>query len=149
LGANEAEVGAILNAINCTGPTKEISRLHFRDATERFIGNALASADYLGQMSAADYPDELQILFSEFAESDNFIHVPASKRIFTSAEDLIARTPGFWREVVLPKLDNEFQGAYRYLADPFPDGPNVYLNAVIRNIGVIDQRSAGLANSVR
>jgi hypothetical protein len=149
LGASETEVGAILNAINCTGPTKEISRLHFRDATDRFIGSALASADYLGQMSAADYPDELEILFSEFAESDDFIHVPESKRIFSSAGDLIARTPGFWREVVLPKLENEFQGAYRYLADPFPNGPNAYLNAVVRNIGVIEQRSAGLANSVR
>lgn len=149
LGASEAEVGAVLSAINCTGPTKEISRLHFRDATERFIGSALATADYLGQMSAADYPDELRLLFSEFAESDNFVHVPPSKRIFSSPEDLIARTPGFWRRVVLPKLENEFQAAYRYLADPFPSGPNVYLDAVLRNIALIEQRSAELANSVR
>eukprot|EP01031_Cornospumella_fuschlensis_P049175 gene49175-60193_t len=29
LGANDHEVEAVLGAINCTGPTKEISRLHF------------------------------------------------------------------------------------------------------------------------
>jgi hypothetical protein len=99
-------------------------------------------------MSAAEYPDELAILFSEFAESDDFIHVPATRRIFSSAEDLISRTPGFWRQVVLPKLQNEFQGAYRYLSDPYPNGPNVYFDAVIRNIGLIEQRSVQLANPV-
>ena len=141
-GANEPEVGAVLNAINCTGPTKEISRLHFHDSTERFIGSALASADYLGQMSAPDYPNELGILFAEFAESDDFIHVPASERLFSSAQDLIARTPAFWRHVVLPKLENEFQGAYRHLADPLSNGTNVYLEAVTQNIALIEQRVA-------
>ena len=149
LGANDAEVGAILSAINCTGPTKEISRLHFRDATERFIGCALATADYLGQMSAPDYPDKLGILFTEFAESDNFFHVTGSERLFSSAEDLMARTPTFWRQIVLPKLQNEFQGTYRYLADPAPDGPNLYLDAVNHNIGIIEQRVAQLTGTNR
>jgi hypothetical protein len=149
LGANEAEVGAVLNAIHCTGPTKEISRLHFRDATERFIGSALASADYLGQMAAPDYPDELEILFTEFAESDDFVHVPAENRLFSSAEDLIARTPSFWRQVVRPKLENDFQGAYRYLADPSAEGRNVYLEAVARNIELIEQRVTQLPGRSR
>jgi hypothetical protein len=140
LGANEAEVGAVLSAISCTGPTKEISRLHFRDATERFIGSALATADYLGQMAAPDYPDKLEILFTEFAESDDFVHVPANQRLFSSAEDLIARTPSFWRNVVRPKLENDFQGAYLYLADPSTNGSGVYLEAVARNIELIEQR---------
>jgi hypothetical protein len=149
LGASEAEVGAVLSAINCTGPTKEIGRLHFRNAIERFIGSALASADYLGQMSAHNYPDELGILFAEFAESDDFVHLPASERFFSSAEDLVARTPGFWYHVVLPKLENEFQGAYRYLARPFPDGPNAYLDAVANNIRIIEQRVAQLTPTIR
>lgn len=149
LGANEAEVGAVLSAINCTGPTKEISRLYFRDEIERFIGSALASADYLGQMSAADYPEELGILFAEFAESDDFVHVPAKQRLFASADDLIARTPRFWRKVVLPKLENEFQGVYRHLADPFPDGRNGYLEAVSQNISIIEQRVAQFAAPIR
>jgi hypothetical protein len=140
LGANGAEVGTVLNAINCTGPTKEIRRLHFQGATERFLGSALASADYLGQMSAPEYPDELTILFAEFAESDDFTHLPASERLFSTAEELIARTPAFWRTVVLPKLENEFQGAYHYLAFTGANGRNDYLDAVFRNIEVIEQR---------
>jgi len=140
LGANDGEISGVLSAINCTGPTKEIGRLHFRDSAERFIGSALASADYLGQMAAPDYPDELGILFAEFAESDDFVHIPQSDRLFTSADDLIARTPGFWRNVVRPKLDGDFQGAFHYLASA-DGGSNYYIEAVARNIEIIERRS--------
>ena len=132
----------MLGAINCTGPTKQISRLHFQDEVERVIGCALATSDYLGQMAAEDYPDELEILFHEFQESDDFIHLPLAKRMFKSASDLAQRTPDFWTHFVLPKLENDFQGVYRFLADPYPRGPNAYLEAVERNIAVIRQRNA-------
>jgi hypothetical protein len=142
LGATEAEISGVLGAINCTGPTKEISRLEFHDPIQRFVGCALASADYLGQMAAPDYPDELEILYAEFAESDDFIHLPPAERTFQSAEQLTARTPAFWRNVVLPKLENDFEGVYRYLADPLPNGANVYVDAVNRNIALIEERIA-------
>src|SRR5687768_7359344 len=56
LGANEGEVEIVLNAINCTGPTKEIGHLKFDDPLRCVIGSALGTADYLGQMAAPDYP---------------------------------------------------------------------------------------------
>lgn len=142
LGATESEVGGVLGAINCTGPTKEISRLHFHDPIERFIGCMVATADYVGQMAAPDYPDELAILFGEFSESDDFIHVPPDRRVFKSAADLTARTPAFWRKLVLPKLDKDLQGVYRFLADPYPNGANLYLQAISRNIAIIEERIA-------
>ncbi len=142
LGANDHEVEAVLGAINCTGPTKEISRLHFREPVERVIGCALATADYLGQMAADDYPDELEILFDEFQESDDFIHLPASRRIFKSALDLKQRTPMFWQKFVMRKLESDFQAMYRFLARPFGHGPNPYLDAVNRNIAEIQRRNA-------
>ncbi|MDO8542681.1 MAG: hypothetical protein Q7S40_19750 [Opitutaceae bacterium] len=140
LGAVNHEVEAVLGAINCTGPTKEISRLRFRDQVERVIGCSLATADYLGQMAAVDYPDELEILYSEFQESDDFIHLPPSRRTFKSAEDLIERTPMFWRKIVLPKLESDFQAVYRFLARPYPHGPNLYLEAVERNIAAVKRQ---------
>lgn len=142
LGANDHEVEAVLGAINCTGPTKEISRLHFREPVERVIGCALATADYLGQMAADDYPDELDILFEEFQESDDFIHLPAPRRVFKSATDLKQRTPLFWQKFVMRKLESDFQAMYRFLARPFPHGPNPYLEAVERNIAEIKRRNA-------
>jgi hypothetical protein len=140
LGASDYEVEAVLGAINCTGPTKEISRLRFREPVERVIGCALATADYLGQMAAADYPDELDILFSEFQESDDFIHLPASRRAFKSAQELKERTPIFWQKFVQPKLESDFQAVYRFLARPYPHGPNPYLEAVEKNITEIKRR---------
>lgn len=142
LGANDYEVEAVLGAINCTGPTKEISRLKFREPYERVVGCALATADYLGQMSAADYPDELDILYHEFKESDDFIHLPASRRAFKSKEELAERTPLFWKKFVLPKLESDFQAVYRFLSRPYPQGPNPYIQAVEKNIATIKRRNA-------
>jgi len=145
LGANDYEVEAVLGAINCTGPTKQISRLHFRDPVERVIGCALASSDYLGQMAAADYPDELEILYHEFQESDDFIHLPPSRRAFKSQQDLVERTPLFWKKFVQPKLESDFQAVYRFLAQPYPHGPNPYLEAIEKNIAKIKRRAAKLS----
>lgn len=141
-GVNEWELEVVLAAINCTGPKNEISRLTFRDPIDRVIGAAVATADYLGQMAAPDYPDELPILFREFEESDNFTGVPRTRRLFRNPEHLIARTPHFWRSFVRPKLDGDFQGLFRFLARPFPDGANDYVDAVEANIDVISQRIA-------
>ena len=147
LGANDYEVEAVLGAINCTGPTKEISRLHFRDPVERVIGCALATADYLSQMAALDYPDELEMLFNEFQESDDFIHLSQSRRAFKSADDLKLRTPMFWQKFVKRKLESDFQAVYRFLARPYPHGDNPYLDAVEKNIAKIERRNAAAARA--
>jgi hypothetical protein len=148
LGVDETEIAGVLGAISCTGPSKEISRLYFRDPVERFVGCALASADYLGQMAAADYPDELEILYGEFLESDDFVHVPEEKRLFKSARDLAERTPKFWTHVVRPKLDRDFGGVCHFLARPYPHGPNPYVEAVEKNIALIGRRVAETAPAV-
>ena len=145
LGANDYEIEAVLGAINCTGPSKEISRLYFRDPVERIIGCSLATADYLGQMAAADYPDELGILFREFQESDDFIHLAPSRRLFKSVEDLKQQTPLFWQKFVKRKLESDFQAVYRFLARPCPHGRNPYLDAVEKNIATIRRRNAAAA----
>ena len=142
IGANDQEIETVLNAINCTGPANEINQVHFRDPVARVIGCALGTADYLGQMSAPDYPDELEDLFHEFREADEFVHVPLSRRVFKSSSDLIERTPAFWHQFVKRKLEIEFQGLYRFLAEPCAGGRNVYLEAVERNIAEIARRIA-------
>jgi hypothetical protein len=137
VGANDQEVEMVLSAINCTGPTQEIGQVQFRDPYTRVIGSALGTADYLGQMSAPDYPDELEVLFREFQEADEFVHVPHSRRAFRSSADLIERTPAFWEQVVKRKFETDFHGMYRFLARPYPSGPNEYIEAVERNIAEI------------
>jgi hypothetical protein len=143
LGAEDHEIDIVLNAINCTGPTKEIRHLACPEPVCAVIGSALGTADYLGQMAAPDYPDELDSLYNEFLEADEFVHRPVARRAFKSAADLIERTPAFWKTFVREKIEGEFHAMYRYLAHPYPHGPNAYLDAVEANIAEIARRIAG------
>jgi hypothetical protein len=140
LGATPIEIESVLGAINCTGPSSEISRLHFHKPVDRLLGCALATADYLGQLAAPDYPDKLELLFAEFAESDAYVNLPMDARIFKSARHLAEQTPQFWERFVLPRLDGDFLGVYRFLASPYPAGVNAYIAAAEHNISTVRQR---------
>jgi len=140
LGVTLSEISGVLGAIRCTGPTSKINELTFQNPTERFIGCALATADYLGQMAAADYPDELGYLYAEFKESYDYFNVSSKDRVFKSAAALRQNTPAFWRKLVLPKLEKDFENVYRYLASPYPHGANPYIQAVEANIAKIERR---------
>jgi hypothetical protein len=134
LGFNSDEVDAVVSAIRCTGPRSNIAHLQFAGEIEHFLGCALATADYLGQMAAPDYVDEIAFLYAEFEESDNYFNIPRELRLYRSVRDLIAKTPVFWEKFVLPKLNSDFLGVYRFLADPYPGGPNPYIAAVEQNM---------------
>jgi len=107
------------------------------------VGHALATADLLGQMAADDYVDKLPILYAEFAEAA--VHDgghPDFVAKFKGAGDLVRRTPAFWYEFVLPKLDQDFGGLHRFLNEPYPDGPNEYVRRIEANMMRIRELSA-------
>jgi hypothetical protein len=141
-GYSLPDIRAVQNMIGCTGINANLDTIPFQTDTERIAGFALASADLLGQMSAPDYVEKLPILYSEFAEAAEFTgdknHFVAS---FSSAQDLLERTPDFWHGFVLPKLEKDFGGLYRFLSDPYPDGPNEYVQRVDANMGRLKQTS--------
>ncbi|HXN36236.1 MAG TPA: hypothetical protein VN877_08695 [Opitutaceae bacterium] len=137
LGANDNEVENVLSAINCTGPNSEIGRLVFRSHVSRVVGCALATSDYIGQLSDPLYPTKLGELFREFCESDDYVNVPPERRVFKSEGDLICRTPGFWTHFVKPKLEKDFQSVYRFLARPALSDSNPYMDAVDANFAKI------------
>ena len=134
-GFSAQEIRGVQNMIRCTGVNTTPRAIPFQSDQERVAGFALATADLLGQMAADDYVQELPILYEEFAEAARFTndkkHFVAS---FSSAADLIEKTPDFWENFVLPKLDREFLGLFRFLNDPYPDGPNYYLERVSANM---------------
>jgi hypothetical protein len=134
IGFTGEETESVIAAIRCTGPRSNISQLHFSGEIEHFIGCALATADFLGQMAAPDYVDELAFLYSEFEESDDFFNTPREQRLYRSVRDLIAKTPVFWEKFVLPKINQDYLGVCHYLADPYPGGPNAYIQAVEQNM---------------
>jgi hypothetical protein len=91
-------------------------------------------------MAADDYVDKLPILYAEFAEAARHDGgQPDFAAKFKGAGDLVHRTPSFWRNFVLPKLDRDFGGMHRYLNEPYPHGPNEYLHRIEANIRRIVQ----------
>jgi hypothetical protein len=62
--------------------------------------------------------------------------------MFSSAEDLMLKTPAFWEKFVRMKLDRDFGGLHQFLKDPYPSGPNPYFERIEANIARLRQRIA-------
>ena len=75
------------------------------------------------------------MLYGEFEESAQYYEGKmAGVSTFTSSEELVSKTPHFWTNYVLPKINNDFWGLHRFLNNPYPNGPNEYLQRVEANI---------------
>ncbi len=134
-GFADTDVLAVQNMINCTGISTNLEAIRFQNELERTVGYALGTADLLGQMAALDYVEKLPVLYEEFAEAARHA-APGSANpfAFESADALMRNTPAFWEGYVRPKIDRDFGGLYAFLADPYPDGPNSYLQRIEENL---------------
>lgn len=130
-GVSEADRESVRDMICCTGVNVDLGQLPFPNEQVRIAGFALGTGDLLGQMAAPDYIDKLHILYEEFAEAAKFSGVPG---MFASADDLRRKTGAFWQKYVLPKLNDDFLGVYRFLNSPLPDGPNWYIDRIEENL---------------
>jgi hypothetical protein len=144
-GFNPQEIKCIQNMIRCTGVNANLSAIPFQCDLERVAGFALGTADLLGQMAAEDYIDKLGILYQEFEESNRYNNRPPGPGVFTSLDDLRRKTPLFWEKYVIPKINNDFLGLYRYLARPYPDGPNEYIDRIRANIERLERQLSATA----
>ena len=130
-GFSAVDIHAVQNMIRCTGLDAFLESIAFEIEEERIVGHALGTADLLGQMAAEDYVEKISVLHEEFQEAARHDHGHTdfiSK--FGGAQDLLRRTPGFWRNYVLPKLEKDFGGLYRFLNQPQPSGRNWYLDRI-------------------
>jgi hypothetical protein len=129
------EILSIQNMIRCTGVDATLNNIRFQSEDEKVTGHILGTADLLGQMAADDYVEKLPVLYAEFAEAAAFSGYKASVvSMFSSAKDLMYKTPAFWGNYVKLKLDRDFSGQFRHFSDPYPDGPNWYLDKIEANI---------------
>jgi hypothetical protein len=134
-GFDAREIAAVQNMICCTGVDALLKTIPFQSEVEKITGLALATADLLGQMAADDYVEKLPMLYTEFAEAARFSPQKNSfVSTFSSARDLLHKTPDFWDKYVKGKLDRDLGGQQRYLNDPYPDGPNRYMDKIEANM---------------
>jgi hypothetical protein len=64
--------------------------------------------------------------------------------MYSSARDLMRKTPDFWDGFVHVKLNRDFGGMHRFLNDPFPNGPNHYLERIEANMRRLRKQEPGL-----
>lgn len=145
-GFTDTEITAVQNMISCTGVNVDLQAIPFASDLERTLGYALGTADLLGQMSARDYVDKLPILYSEFAEAARYNFGRAARFVFKSAEELMRNTPAFWENYVWPKINDDFGKLYIFLNDPYPDGPNSYLQRIEQNLAKLRDQLATAAS---
>ncbi len=139
------DITTVQHLISCTGPRSIIDAIPFHNPLEKIIGESVCSADYLGQMSDPDYLHKLPNLFLEFEESDNYRNIPKDNRMFKNTEELFRGTPIFWEKLVIPKLDKECHGLFRFLAQPWPNGVNPYVQKIEEHIRTIEKESVNLS----
>ena len=141
MGFSDAAARAIQGMIQCTALGVKVSTVAFDTPELGFLGRALGTADLMAQMAAPDYLDKLPLLFREFAESAQHQERFGRKgQTFTSVEDLLAKTPGFWRFYALPRMQTDLEGVHQFLEHP-DTGRNDYLEAVEANIRRLEQRA--------
>jgi hypothetical protein len=138
LGVMPSEIDDICSAIICTEPQSKLGQNTFHREEARLLASCLVTADYLAQMSAADYLNKLPMLFLEFQEAYDFERVAPADRNYRQLDELFAGTPGFWENYVRPLLDRDARGVHRYLTTA--GQPNLYLQAVEANIAEVRRR---------
>ena len=140
------EIRTVQNMIRCTGVNANLSLIPFKSELEQIVGFALGTADLLGQMAAEDYVEKLPILHAEFDESARFYEGKMTlTQYFPAADDLMRKTPEFWTNYVLPKIVKEFWGLHKFLNQPYPNGPNPYLDRIEANIEKVRRQTATAA----
>jgi len=135
------EIKSVQNMIHCTLLATFLLTVFIGLTQAIIVGFALGTSDLLGQMAAEDYVEKLPILYAEFAEATQFSKdKPHLVAMFSSAADLMQKTPAFWEKYVQIKLKRDFGGLYRFLNDPYPSGPNYYWDRIDANIYKLRQQ---------
>ncbi len=143
-GWSSDNIQFVENLISATGPSADVTKVEFRSDIERVLGQAVCTADYIGQMSDPHYPDKLVVLFDEFKESYQYQQIPESEWPFTSYKELLKSTPDFWGIFVQNKLSVECEGLSQYLEHPLT-GKNPYVESIERNLTTIEERIVRIA----
>jgi hypothetical protein len=149
--AEHASVAADL--IHFTGYERPVTTIQVPSLTYRLLGNLLGSADIIAQMADRCYLEKCRDrLYPEFVDGGI-----AQKRqpngdmqvIFSSGEDLLAKTPGFYAGAN-KRLTQDLNSGFSYAEHHF-GGQNLYIEGVEKNMRfaeLIRQEGASLLKRV-
>jgi hypothetical protein len=135
-------VDMAIEVIHFTGYEREIDTLGLDDPKTRVMGKLLGTADLVAQMSDRCYLEKCRDrLFPEFVIGGLAIgpDTDGNQEVhYESGEQLLQKTPEFFRAVSQQRLDGEFSHSYRYFEAWF-DGTDPYSIAIRRNLDYLEQ----------
>jgi hypothetical protein len=146
---NLAEFASVAGPIlHFTGYERAVGAIRVPHPIFRLVGSLLGSADIIAQMSDRCYLEKCHDrLYPEFVDGGiaKRVTLTGEVTLFSSAEDLIRKTPGFFVSAS-KRLDHDLGGAWQY-AGPHFGGTNLYMEALRQNIRFAE-RMEGLPSLV-
>ena len=122
--------------LHFTGYEKRTENIRVPDPIFRLIGNMLGSADIIAQMSDRCYLEKCyERLYPEFVLGGidrSFGDDGKEQVVFASAEDLIYRTPQFYR-TAMKRLHQQLDAMMRFAEDK-AEATNLYVEEAEKNI---------------
>ncbi|HEX6550252.1 MAG TPA: hypothetical protein VF117_06225 [Gammaproteobacteria bacterium] len=136
-----SEAHIVRQMIHFTGYEKDIRRLELGDEKYTRLGHLLGTADLTAQMADRCYLEKCRDrLYPEFVIGGMAKRTLPDGQVqvmYSSANDLLKKTPDFFSITLRDRLDGVFAGAYHYAAKHF-GGENLYMEAVRRNLQHLD-----------
>ena len=136
--AAEAETAA--RVVHFTGYEMDVDDIKVSDQKDRLIGYMVGTADLIGQMSDRMYLEKCrEFLYQEFVLGSIAREtLPDGREIvrYSSPEDLIYKTPGFYEYVARDRINRKLGAADRWAAAHF-DGTNLYQIAIDSNMSYL------------
>lgn len=138
--AAEADLAARL--VHFTGYEMDVDDIRVEDPKDRMLGHMVGSADLIGQMSDRMYLEKCrEFLYEEFVLGSIAREtLPDGREVvrYSSPEDLIYKTPGFYEYVARDRINRKLGAADRYAEAHF-DGPSLYQSEIDANMGYLRQ----------
>lgn len=124
------------NMVHYTGLEVAPAHIKLPDQQTHLVGHMLGTADLIAQMSDLCYLEKCyERLYVEFVLAGIAIQIDEEGKehiIYASPEDLLRKTPGFYRNEVMTRLDTLFNKAYEY-EDNYFNGNHSYIHDLNKN----------------
>lgn len=136
-----AEVAATI--VHFTGMERSPSDIEVDDPLYRKVGHLVGTADLIAQMADRCYLEKCRDrLFPEFVLGGIAMTAEADtgklRVLYESGEDLLKKTPEFFKLTSRDRLDGAFGKAYQYFEAVF-DGQNPYIDSLEQNLAFLQE----------
>jgi hypothetical protein len=135
--AEEAQLASRL--VHFTGYEMDVEDIRVDDLRDRMVGCMVGAADLIGQMSDRMYLEKVHsFLYEEFVWGKIARDVVDGREVvrYTSGDDLIIKTPGFYEYVARSRIEKKLGGVDRYAEAHF-GGASLYQTEIERNMNFL------------